>query len=317
MDESTPLVSVVVSAFNRPEMLKAALASVVCQKMQDIEVLVQDDSTDERCQEVVDRLADPRIVYTHNRPSLGTVNNLRTGYRRCRGRYISTLNDDDLYTPDYLATMVQALEDNPSCSMAFSDHFVIDGQGNVMSEQTESNTLHWGRSTLKQGLVEDALRTALIDKSVPGMFAVFRTASMDLDDFPDEVSSGYDYWMTYLAVRSGGQIFYCPRRLTSYRVHAESQTSSFATPKERLRFCDYSQFMDRRFLADERLAAIWPDLRERLLREHNSAGFTQLRLLQRGAARREFQSALDIRPTFRGWVGLGLSLAPASILRRL
>ena len=317
MIEDNPLVSIVVSAYNRPEMLKTALKSVLGQSFSNVEVLVQDDSTDQRCEEVVSHIADQRIVYTHNRPSLGTVQNLRAGYRRCKGKYISTLNDDDLYMPEYLSILVAALENNPSCSLAFSDHFIIDGEGKLMHEETESNSLLWGRSALKQGMIPDSIRTALIAKSVPGMFAVFRAASIDLGDFPDEVSSAYDYWMNYLAVRNGSPIYYCSQRLTSYRVHNASQTSSFGDPKERLRFCNYSEFIYRRFLADQRLRNIWPEVRERLLQVHNSAGFTRLRLLQRGAARKEFLSSLHIRKTLRAFAGIGLSIAPTLVLRKL
>ena len=77
------------------------------------------------------------------------------------------------------------------------------------------------------------------------MFALFRTEAIDFDDFPEEVSSSYDYWLTYLAVRNGGAAFYEPRRLTSYRVHPGSETSSFTDPEKRLRFLQYNEFIDR------------------------------------------------------------------------
>jgi glycosyltransferase involved in cell wall biosynthesis len=317
MDQDSPLVSVVVSAYNRPEMLQVALLSVLRQSYTKVEVIVQDDSTDARCEEVVRRIADNRVVYSHNRPSLGTVRNLRAGYRSCRGKYFSTLNDDDLYAPEYLTTMVAALEKDYSCSIAFSDHFIINENGEVMHAETESNSIRWGRSVLKEGIIVDSLHTTLVAKSVPGMFAVFRAASVDLGDFPDEVSSAYDYWMTYLAVRNGSPIYYCPERLTSYRVHSGSQTSSFGEPMERVRFCTYSEFIDRRFLADQRLEKIWPDVRQHLVGVHNSAGFTRLRTLQRSAARREFRSSLHIRKTVRAFAGIALSFAPATVLRKL
>ena len=42
---------------------------------------------------------------------------------------VSTLNDDDLYEPEYLEVMLAAMEANPSYSMAFSDHFIVDKKG--------------------------------------------------------------------------------------------------------------------------------------------------------------------------------------------
>jgi glycosyltransferase involved in cell wall biosynthesis len=139
------LVSVIVSAFNRPEMLRAALNSVLAQTYKDIEIIVQDDSTISECSSVVATIDDPRIIYTHNQPSLGTIQNLLTGYRRASGDYVCTLNDDDLYLPEYLSTMVDGLERHPACCMAFSDHWIIDADGNVDHALSDKNSANFGR----------------------------------------------------------------------------------------------------------------------------------------------------------------------------
>src|ERR1700761_7366285 len=97
-----PTVSVVVSAYNRPEMLSSALASLLAQTYTHLEIIVQDDSTTDDSQVAVEALADPRIRYTRNKPSLGTSANLRAGYRKCTGKYFCALNDDDLCHPDYI-----------------------------------------------------------------------------------------------------------------------------------------------------------------------------------------------------------------------
>jgi glycosyltransferase involved in cell wall biosynthesis len=312
-----PLVSVVVSCYNRPVMLNAALQSVLSQTMRNLEVVVQDDSTDLSCEDLVSGIDDERIRYTHNRPPLGTGRNLIAGYWKCRGKYFSTLNDDDLYDPEYLELMLAAMEANPSYSLAFSDHSIIDEKGAVLEAETTLNSVCFGRAVLEHGSVPGPIRCGLIDKCVPGMFAVFRAEAMDLKDFPEEVSSAYDYWLTYLAVRNGGAAFYEPRRLTSYRVHQGSQTSSFSGPEERSRFLQYNEFIDRRFLSDERLRSIWPDVRRRLAETLASEGFASLRLQHRNQAIRELLASLGMQFTLKAMAGILLTATPEPLRRSL
>lgn len=311
-----PLVSVVISAYNRPEMFRVALESVLNQTIADIEIIVQDDSSNNECEQIVLGLNDNRIYYTHNRPRLGTAANLRAGYRKCKGKYISTLNDDDFYAQRYLESMASILEADAAVSMAFSDHFIVDASGTVLPDATDRNTQFWGRKELNEGIVPNCIYAALIKKSVPGMFAVYRSKVMDLSDFPDEVSFGYDYWMMYLGVRDGGTIYYCPERLTYYRVHSGNQGASLNLSSQ-LECVEYFSYMYRRLLGDERVACVWPDARNGLASMCATGGFAHLRLCERGKAMKQFIASLTTTPTRRAMAGIGLTLMPQLIFNRL
>lgn len=312
-----PLISVVISAYNRPEMLNIALDSVLNQSLRNLEIIVQDDSSEDGCEEIVSKIVDPRLRFTHNRPSLGTVANLRAGYRKCTGKYLATLNDDDYYAPDYLQTMVSILESDPALSLAFCDHYVVDAKGEVLPAESDQFSEDSGRSRLEAGVVPDCFSSALVNTAVPGMFAVFRRSKIDLDDFPDEVSSGYDFWMVYLGVRDGGPIYYHPDRLTYYRIHQGSQTASFRVPHKGLRAFEYAEFIYRRLLADFRLASIRPELRKRLSEMEARNGFGSLRLRQRRRAFKRFFASMRVQPNSRALAGIALGLMPISVLQLL
>jgi glycosyltransferase involved in cell wall biosynthesis len=310
-----PLASVVVSAYNRPDMLRSALASVIGQTYSELEIIVQDDSTNEACLEVVLEFNDSRIRYTHNSPSLGTAANLLDGYRKATGTYFSTLNDDDLYGPTYIDFMVRQLEAYPNATIAFSDHFVINGAGKVLLELTDRNSRYWHRDRLREGLITPAFDVALVHKSIPAMLAVFRRSTIDLEDFPDDVSAGYDYWLSYLAVRSGAPIFYTPQRLTSYRTHNESQTAGFADPAKRLTFTRYSQYIHTRILDDERLKSIHSTIRSRLARDYSAAGVALLRLGRNAEAAQELKQSLRTMPRLSAFAALLLCAVPPQVAR--
>jgi glycosyltransferase involved in cell wall biosynthesis len=312
-----PLVSVVVSSYNRPAMLKTALLSLLEQTHRHLEIIVQDDSTNDDCYQVVFDLADPRISYTRNRPPLGTIRNLRAGYRKCTGKYFSTLNDDDMYSPDYIATMIDAMEANPSYCVGFSDHYIISEDSGVDQTTTARNSLAFGRSLLEEGNVPQPLVVGLLTQSIPAMFAMFRREMMDLEDFPDDVSSGYDYWLTYLGLRTGKPVYYCSRRLNYYRVHTGSQTSTFKDPAERLRPLRYTAYMYKRFLADARLQSIHATLISRLAEIYTLMGFSSLRMNDRRKALSQFTGSCKTKMTGRAVYGLALCAAPTFLLKKI
>jgi glycosyltransferase involved in cell wall biosynthesis len=310
-----PLVSIVVSAYNRPAMLQSALASIAAQTYSNLEVIVQDDSTNQQCEQIVREFADPRVTYTHNSPALGTAANLLAGYRKVTGKYFCTLNDDDLYTPTYVESMVRPMENNPAISVAFSDHVVIDAAGRVLDKKTLQNTRRWRRDRLAEGIIQAAYEVALVNKSIPAMFAMFRRAAIDLNDFPLEVASGYDFWLSYLAVREGCPIYYSPKRLALYRSHDESQTSGFANPTKRLTFARYSQYIHERFLGDARLTTIHSRVRAELALDLRAAGFALLRLGRNAEAIKELRRSFTLRPSFVVFIGLLLSMMPTRVSR--
>jgi glycosyltransferase involved in cell wall biosynthesis len=298
-------------------MLKSALLSVLEQTYQHLEIIVQDDSTNEDCSRVVRDLADPRIIYTRNQPPLGTLRNLRAGYRKCTGKYFSTLNDDDIYGPNYIQTILAAMESNPSYCVGFADHYIIAQDGSIDEAGTNRNSIAFGRNLLQEGNVPEPLTVGMLTKSIPGMFAVFRRELMNLDDFPDDVSSGYDYWLTYLGLRTGHPAYYCPHKLTSYRVHDGSQTSSFTDPREGLRSLKYSEYMHKRFLEDPRLRPIHATLVARLAEIYASMGFRLLRMNKRTEALSRFASSCKTRLTGKAMSGVALCAAPTFLLKKI
>ena len=312
---ANPLVSVIVSAYNRPAMLAVALQSVLGQTCTNLEILIQDDSTDTRCEALVSTFSDPRIRYTHNSAPLGTVGNLRAGYRKSSGVLFSTLNDDDFYLPTYLERMVAGIMQDDHCALGFSDHYIVDQAGAIDAKASDANTKQFGRLDLRDGIVANPLIVGLARKSIPGMFAVIRRSSVDLDDFPDEVSSGYDYWLTYLALRNGGTAFYSSERLTCYRVHEGSQTLSFVDDTQRLRSLAYSEYIQKRVLADPRVRVIHRDARRELAQIYQSQGAIALRKAERNKAFGLFRQSIQTRPALEAFAGLCIACLPASLIK--
>ena len=104
-----PAVSVIVPTHNRPEQLRETLESIAAQTFRDFEVLVVNDAgTDVRdvVESFADRMAVTYLAHEQNRQLAASRN---TGIRAARGRYIAYLDDDDVFYPNHLETLVGAL----------------------------------------------------------------------------------------------------------------------------------------------------------------------------------------------------------------
>jgi len=117
---ASPLVSVIVSTFNRPALLDRALRSILGQTFREFEiVLVNDGGPDMRT--VLDELQCGQVLRYFAHPSnKGPAAARNTGLREARGKYIAYLDDDDIYYPDHLETLVDFLE-NGDYHVAYTD----------------------------------------------------------------------------------------------------------------------------------------------------------------------------------------------------
>ena len=105
----SPLVSVVLITYNRPELLRNALGSVLEQTYEDIEVIVVNDGGQD-VSGIVKQFDDPRINYIESPKNLGAAGARNVGIGSARGKYIAYLDDDDRYYPTHLETLVSTIE---------------------------------------------------------------------------------------------------------------------------------------------------------------------------------------------------------------
>ncbi len=108
-----PTFSVIIPTYNRASLLGRAIRSVLTQTFKDYELLVIDDASSDDTKNVVQSFNDERIIYIRREQNGGSSATRNTGIKQARGRYISFLDDDDEYLPDFLAETYQRFETLP------------------------------------------------------------------------------------------------------------------------------------------------------------------------------------------------------------
>ena len=109
-----PAVSVIIPTYNRAELLRLAVTSVLNQTFQDFEIIVVDDASEDHTHEVVHNFRDKRIKYIRHEVNKRVAAARNTGVLNSSGAYIAFVDDDDEWLPKKLQMQVALLENSPS-----------------------------------------------------------------------------------------------------------------------------------------------------------------------------------------------------------
>lgn len=253
---ATPLVSVVIPTFERPDYLRVALQSVIAQTESAFEIIVQDNASKADPGSIVEALNDRRIAFYRQPRTVSQVENVVSACARARGKYLAVLGDDDVWAPRFLATLIRPLDDDASLVVAFCDHGIIDISGRSDPATAGRVSKTFGRHRLRTGAYRTFDDIALVRRSICAFSAaVFRRADIDWREIPLDLGFGpIDHFISYLAVRSGKGCYYISERLADYRYHKAALSSSPRGPDRRIENARYAMVLWRRLVEDDGLS---------------------------------------------------------------
>lgn len=215
-----PLVSVIIPAYNHECFVGPAVQSVLGQTLGDLELIVVDDGSTDGTGAVVQAIRDPRLQY-HHQANADAFNALNTGLARARGNYIAILNSDDLYHPDRLARLVEAIR-NHNAACVFSDVRIIDDKGAEIAPGSHYwHTWHQRNREFYRthgDLYATFLRGNLM-VSTSNLFMT-REACTKVGTFaPLRYLHDYDYIFRMMLAYPGGVHYLAGHVLLDYRIH--------------------------------------------------------------------------------------------------
>lgn len=118
-NDSSDLVSVVIPAYNAAPYIKETLESVFSQTYRHFEVIVVNDGSPDTA--IFEEILQPyRVAITYIKQENHGISSARnTGLRATKGHFISFLDADDIWMPDYLEQQVSFLLNNPERQLVY------------------------------------------------------------------------------------------------------------------------------------------------------------------------------------------------------
>ncbi|MCU1572695.1 MAG: glycosyl transferase family 2 [Micrococcaceae bacterium] len=222
-----PLVSIVISTYNRSDYLADCINSILAQSFRDFELVLVDDGSTDATASVVASFDDPRIRY-FQRENSGISAARNFGTRQARGAFIAVHDDDDLMLPWRLERQLASLGPGDHGCFGVSVHF-------------DNETGEMSRLVHRKFNVQTAMRyghnpthpTWLIRRNVFERF-----------NYDETLKSGVDNNVALRMVKSGVKFRHTGESLILRRMHGrqitrtagEIQSASAKMSQRMLRF---------------------------------------------------------------------------------
>lgn len=246
----TPLVSIVLPVYNGEKYLALAIESILAQTYKSWELIIVNDCSTDGSAEIMEAYAakDERISVVHNQENLKLPKSLNAGFSQAKGVYYTWTSDDNLLKPEMLATLVDAMEQEDSLGLVYSDYTGIDENGK------------------ETGLYKMGEPEGLFSGNPVGASFLYRASiakKIGTYDASLFLAEDYDYWMRIFIEAPVKKI---PADLYYYRRHGGSLTETRKASVRRQTFLavnkNYEGLLKRaqreeeRFLLKEKLLSL-------------------------------------------------------------
>jgi len=219
------LVSICIPTYNRANSIGDTIKSALSQTYENIEVIVVDNASTDKTEEVVNSFDDPRLSYVRNRRNLGLFGNFNRCIELYSGEFLHILHSDDTIPPNFTATCMEFIAAHPEVSLTCTPPLTLSRDGNeIISRRFDEPAIFMppeGMSVILSG------RNFIVCPSVMVRRGVFE----QYNGFSMEYSYSSDYYQ-YLRVARDYVIAYIPDTYLSYSTgeHTESYRLLFRSP---------------------------------------------------------------------------------------
>ena len=139
----TPLISVVMSCYNRQNYVAQAIESILNQTYTNFEFIIIDDCSTDNTYKIIKKYVkrDKRIIALQNEDNKGIVHALNTGFKLAQGKYIARMDDDDISLPQRFEKQVKYMEENPDVVVLGSKIETFPNEGGNWCPATNGDLL--------------------------------------------------------------------------------------------------------------------------------------------------------------------------------
>jgi glycosyltransferase involved in cell wall biosynthesis len=226
-----PKVSIAMCTCNGEAYLREQLDSILAQTVPPDELIVCDDASTDGTLDIVNSFQQ-RCAFTvkvvSNKRRLGVCKNFENAIRQCSGDMIFLSDQDDVWVPSKIDTIVAAFDQHPRCGYVFSNADLIDENGKFLGKNLW-DSIGFDKKLQSLYASTDQLDIMLKRLSlVYGMTLAFRGefkgTLIPFEGWQSQPSM-HDNWICLMLTCLGAYGGAIPDRLVKYRQH-ENQLAS-------------------------------------------------------------------------------------------
>jgi glycosyltransferase involved in cell wall biosynthesis len=236
MAPTNPRVSLGMPVYNGERYLEKTLDSVLAQTYTDFELVISDNGSSDRTQEICERYAamDPRVKYHRNSKNIGIAPNFNRAYELTSGEYFKWTDYDDLLAPTFLERCVEVLDKHPNVACAFPRTKLIDQNDDLIRDFEPPDDSCSPEAHIRfKSLILDP------DHIVSQVSGLMRADLVGKTVMHGSYPCSDEVFLAHLALL--GDFYEIPEFLFLYRIHPKQSTKGvLASERARVRFFDTS-----------------------------------------------------------------------------
>ena len=214
---NTPLISVLIPTYNRKELLKRALDSVLKQTYKNIEIYVSDNASADGTLELMQEYSknDKRIIYSRREKNMGPIYNGSEAYNHLKGKYAVVLCDDDYFLSNtFFENAVKAMEENENI-------VIVRGIAKCFNENNNSIFIDTYNSKEYIKGIDYLLNYANHQgyDNITSFFAMFRKSAADKTQVFQRALPSGDTWLWLYLFLYGDVYFLSDEIMGCYTEH--------------------------------------------------------------------------------------------------
>lgn len=204
------LVTVIMPVFNAEKYLSLAIESVLNQTYKYFTLLIINDGSSDRSEDIILSYADPRICYVKNEKNIGIVKTLNKGLKLAETKYVARMDADDICEAERLEKQIAFLEANGQLSLLGTQAALIDESGKQMGilSPPENDRM------IKTALL---FSNVFIHSSVMIRSSILKKENWEYE-YSHKAVEDYGLWLKIASKYSVGIL---PQKLLRYRINSE------------------------------------------------------------------------------------------------
>lgn len=219
-----PKISVIVSSYNYQQYISETLDSLINQTYKNFEVIVVDDGSRDCSVDTIKKYTqkyDFIKLYQHpNGANRGLVETVKLALEKSTGSYIAFCESDDYWLPEHLEEKVKIITSFAKANLISNDLCVFGNYSKCI--QMEQNVLRRVRGRFRHTVNRFSYPEFRAHNWIPTLSCcmIKRENLLDCNLTDNPRPSALDWWIYRQLIAKGNLVFYIPKKLTYWRMHA-------------------------------------------------------------------------------------------------
>lgn len=206
----------IIPCYNSAWSIERTLKSIFAQRFENYEAILIDDGSTDDLHLRIEPFSNRMRTVRQSNQGLAAARN--RGIAESLGELVAPLDADDLWHPDYLVTLVQALDNSSGSPFAYAGSFRVDESDSLLADLP-----------LNRVPRHDFAGLVSLNSVGNGSAAVFRkNALMAAGGYDrslrDRAAQGAEDWKLIVRLAATGQPVFVPRKLVAYRLTARGMS---------------------------------------------------------------------------------------------